>query len=148
MLDPSNSEEPEIPQAQRDESPEPDSVPVADLASDSSSSAPDEAPGLSEPVIADAVDASMPGVPISFVAGHHAPPLPAGFQNLAARGGAIAALLLGLLAVAGAPLTPWSAVNAVLGISLGLWGLYSPLRKTAIAGLALAGLALVLCIAL
>lgn len=112
-------------------------VPLAELDTSALlSSAPDGA-GPVDPVMAEEVSwadtrftAGLPRVP-------EEPPWPPGFQNLAARGGAIGALLLGLLALAGAWLTPWAAVNAVLGLMLGAWGLYSPMRRTSLIGMAL-----------
>ena len=48
--------------------------------------------------------------------------------NLAARGGAVASILLGILAIAGAAITPYSFINALLGLALGLWGMSSNVR--------------------
>lgn len=71
--------------------------------------------------------------------------LPPQFQNVAAKGGAVAALVLGCLSVFGAFVTQWSLFNAVIGIMLGLWGLSSNMFRTAVVGIVLCGLGLVLC---
>ena len=71
--------------------------------------------------------------------------LPPQFQNVAAKGGAVAALVLGCLAVFGAFVTQWSLFNAVVGLVLGLWGLGSNLSRTAVVGMILCGIGLVLC---
>ena len=72
--------------------------------------------------------------------------LPPQFQNVAAKGGAVGALVLGCLAVFGAFVTQWSLFNAVLGLMLGLWGLSSNMSRTAYLGILLCGIGLVLCI--
>jgi hypothetical protein len=61
------------------------------------------------------------------------PPIP----NVAAIGGAVASCLLGTLALVGVLLTPFSIVNGVLAIPLGLWGLNSPKRRLALIGIGL-----------
>lgn len=71
--------------------------------------------------------------------------LPPQFQNIAAKGGAVAAVTLGLLTLFGAFVTQWSIFNAVVGIVLGIWGLKSPLKRTAWLGLSLCVAGLVLC---
>lgn len=64
-------------------------------------------------------------------------------RNSAATGGAIAALLLGIFGMCGSYYVPAGAlVTAVLGIGMGLWGLYSDRRGLAIAGLLLCCLTL------
>ncbi len=71
--------------------------------------------------------------------------LPPQFQNVAAKGGAIAALVLGCLSVFGAFVTQWSLFNAVVGLGLGLWGLRSNFVRTAIIGMVLCVIGLLLC---
>ena len=73
--------------------------------------------------------------------------LPPQFQNVAAKGGAVAALVLGLLAVFGAFITQWSLFNAVIGMVLGLWGLGSSMPRTAVVGILLCGIGFFLCVA-
>lgn len=74
--------------------------------------------------------------------------LPPQFRNVAAKGGAVAAIVLGSLSVFGAFVTQWSLFNAFIGLLLGLWGLNSPLRKTSVAGICFCLLGLVLCFAM
>jgi len=71
-------------------------------------------------------------------------PLPVSFQNLAAVGGSVGALVLGIWSIVGAALTPYSMINAILGILMGFWGLSSTKKTMATVGLALCvvGLAL------
>ena len=72
--------------------------------------------------------------------------LPPQFQNVAAKGGAVGALVLGCLAVFGAFITQWSLFNAVVGLALGLWGLSSNMPRTAILGIVLCGIGFLLCV--
>ena len=72
--------------------------------------------------------------------------LPPQFQNVAAKGGAVGALVLGCLAVFGAFFTQWSPFNAVVGLMLGLWGLSSNMSRTAIVGIVLCGIGFMLCV--
>ena len=69
-------------------------------------------------------------------------PMPVAFQNLAAVGGAVGALVLGIWSIVGALLTPYSGINAVIGLLMGLWGLSSRKRWMAVVGIiaSLAGL--------
>jgi len=62
---------------------------------------------------------------------------PLELKNIKAKGGAVGAVVLGLLAIFGSFLTAWSAVNAVIGFLMGMWGLSSPKRKLAMIGVAL-----------
>ena len=64
-------------------------------------------------------------------------PMPANFQNLAAVGGSVGALLLGLWSIIGAILTPLAMINAIIGILMGFWGLTSTRKKMAIVGITL-----------
>jgi len=58
-------------------------------------------------------------------------------ENIQAKGGAVGAIVLGTLAIAGSFLTGYSAINAVIGFLMGLWGLSSPKPKLALIGLVL-----------
>lgn len=58
-------------------------------------------------------------------------------ENLAAKGGAVAAIVLGVLAVVGSFATSWSIVNALMGLAAGAWGLRSQHRKIAMVGILL-----------
>lgn len=69
-----------------------------------------------------------------------APPnfrLPPGFENLSATGGAVGALVLGVWAILGSLLTPYAAINSILGFMLGLWGLTSQKKRLALIGIVL-----------
>ena len=48
--------------------------------------------------------------------------------NLAAQGGAVASVVLGLMSIIGASVTSYSVINALLGLMLGLWGMSSNVR--------------------
>ena len=70
-------------------------------------------------------------------------PRPAQLRRLtAAQGGAIAALVLGLMSVVASFYTELAAIPAAFGLGLGAWGLFSPRRGPAILGLLLCFLAL------
>lgn len=88
------------------------------------------------PVVAEIVEAEI--VPV-VAATHASLRQGSGFatdvNHLSAKGGAVGGLLLGLLALAGMPFSSHSLFNALLAILFSIWGLKSPLRKTAIAGL-------------
>ena len=72
--------------------------------------------------------------------------LPPQFQNVSAKGGAVAAIVLGCLAIFGAFVTQWSLFNAIVGLVLGLWGLNSNLTRTALLGIFFCVIGIVLCI--
>lgn len=71
--------------------------------------------------------------------------LPPQFQNVSAKGGAVAAIVLGCLAIFGAFVTQWSLFNAIVGLVLGLWGLRSNLTRTAMLGICFCVIGIVLC---
>lgn len=48
--------------------------------------------------------------------------------NLAARGGAVASVVLGAWSIIGATVTSYSIINAFLGLALGCWGMSSNVR--------------------
>ena len=58
-------------------------------------------------------------------------------QRLSAKAGAVGAVLLGTLGLAGMAFSSYSVFNVLLAFAFSLWGLKSPLRRTAIAGLML-----------
>ncbi|MCH2181867.1 MAG: hypothetical protein MK108_07670 [Mariniblastus sp.] len=64
-------------------------------------------------------------------------PMPVNFQNLAAAGGSVGALVLGVWSIIGATLTPFSMINAIVGILMGFWGLTSTKKTMAIVGMVL-----------
>ena len=64
-------------------------------------------------------------------------PIASNMENMAANGGAIGALVLGIWCVLGSFITNWSIINGVLGLLMGFWGLASRKRRTAWIGIAL-----------
>lgn len=64
-----------------------------------------------------------------------APPIPEDMDNVAAVGGAVSALVLGIWSIFGSFITPLSFINAVLGLLLGSWGLSSRKRRMARVGI-------------
>ncbi|MEL7496023.1 MAG: hypothetical protein AAFN77_00330 [Planctomycetota bacterium] len=72
------------------------------------------------------------------------PPVPAQFQNMAAKGGAVTALILGFMAIVGAFFSPLSAFNGVLGLVFGIWGLTSNLKVISQVGLLLSLVSIVI----
>ena len=79
---------------------------------------------------------SSPGAPVSRPRPYHLR------QLTAAQGGAIAALVLGLMSLVASFYTELAAIPAALGLALGAWGLFSPRRGPAILGLLLCFVAL------
>ena len=65
------------------------------------------------------------------------PPIADNLDNIAANGGAVGALVLGIWSFLGAFITNWSIINGILGIVLGLWGLTSRRRRMALIGILL-----------
>lgn len=65
------------------------------------------------------------------------PPITANLDNIAANGGAVGAIVLGIWSLIGAFITNWSIINGVLGLLLGFWGLTSRRRKMAWVGIVL-----------
>lgn len=59
-------------------------------------------------------------------------------NRLSAKGGAVGGLLLGLLGLVGMAFSSYSIFNVLMAIAFSIWGLKSPLRRTAIAGLLIA----------
>ena len=58
-------------------------------------------------------------------------------ENMSANGGAVGALVLGVWCLAGSLITNWSIINGLIGLLMGLWGLTSRKRKTALIGICL-----------
>ena len=65
-------------------------------------------------------------------------------ENVASVGGAVSSIALGGLAIVGAFFTPLSAINSVLGLILGLWGLDSPRKRMALCGILMSVLGFVI----
>ncbi len=63
------------------------------------------------------------------------PPSP--YENLAAKGGAVGAVVLGALAFIGSFITTYAILNSFMGVLLGLWGLRSNHRNMALIGIGL-----------
>ena len=59
-------------------------------------------------------------------------------DRLSAKGGAIGGLLLAVLGSVGMAFSSYSLFNVLLAILFSIWGMKSPLRKTAMAGLMIA----------
>jgi hypothetical protein len=62
--------------------------------------------------------------------------------NIAAIGGAYAALVLGVFSLAVAPFAWEAAIAAFIGLVIGIWGIYSPRRHWALVGMLLCALAM------
>lgn len=94
---------------------------------------------LADVIDAEIVDAEI--VPVDLPDNNEAI-LDINVDHLSAKGGAVGGLLLAVLGLAGMSFSSYSFFNVLLAIGFSVWGLKSPLRKTAIAGLliALAGL--------
>ena len=100
---------------------------------------------------ASGVGASDPSIVVATVVGSEGPSefieatavfakpreMPANFQNLAAVGGAVGALLLGIWSIFGATISPYASINAMIGILMGCWGITSSRKKMAIIGIVL-----------
>ena len=65
------------------------------------------------------------------------PPIVDNLDNIAANGGAVGAIVLGIWSFLGAFITNWSIINGILGVVLGLWGLTSRRRRMALIGILL-----------
>jgi len=65
-------------------------------------------------------------------------------RHSASVGGATAALVLGILSLIASFFTAGALVTAALGLAMGVWGLYSTRRRSAIAGIVLCCVALAL----
>ena len=85
---------------------------------------------------------SMPPFPLRIT-----PPIPGEMDNVAAVGGAVAAIVLGVWALLGAFITPWSGINAMLGLVLGSWGITSRYRRLAWVGIVFCLIGAVICVA-
>lgn len=57
-----------------------------------------------------------------------APPIPEDLDNVAAVGGAVSSLVLGIWSIIGSFITTLSVINAFLGLLLGVWGFSSSKR--------------------
>ena len=64
-------------------------------------------------------------------------PPPSPMANLAAKGGAVGAIVLGVLSFIGSFITSYAILNSFLGVALGLWGLRSNHRRMAMIGMGL-----------
>jgi hypothetical protein len=73
-----------------------------------------------------------------------ATPIAGNLENMAANGGAIGSIVLGVWCVLGSFITNWSIINGVLGLLMGFWGLNSRKQRTAWIGIALCVLGILL----
>ncbi len=64
-------------------------------------------------------------------------PVAVELEGIAANGGAVGAVVLGIWAILGSFLTDWSMLNGILGGILGLWGLSSKRPRLAWIGIIL-----------
>lgn len=62
-------------------------------------------------------------------------PIAADLGGIAANGGAVGAVVLGIWSILGSLLTYWSIINGILGLVLGVWGLTSKRPRTAWIGI-------------
>ncbi|MCH5373815.1 MAG: hypothetical protein JJ992_07555, partial [Planctomycetes bacterium] len=83
-----------------------------------------------------------PGPAVPAALPDDAPQRPSYPKNAAAAGGAVAALVLGLLSLAASFFTIGALFFAVVGLAVGVWGLSSERRGQAIVGLLLCCIAL------
>ena len=63
------------------------------------------------------------------------PPVATELEGIAANGGAVGALVLGIWSILGSLLTYWSLINGIMGLVLGVWGLTSKRPRTAWLGI-------------
>jgi hypothetical protein len=97
--------------------------------------------GHSHPAFASAGAAA----PVSTTPYYAAPPTPIYPSNAGATGGAIASIVLGVMALASIKLlTPGALLISILGVGMGVWGLHSDRRTAAVLGLLLCCLAMTL----
>ena len=66
-----------------------------------------------------------------------APPVAVDLEGIAANGGSVGALVLGIWSILGSFLTYWSMINGILGLMLGVWGLASRKPRLAWIGILL-----------
>ena len=74
-----------------------------------------------------------------------APP-PSPLENLAAKGGAVGAIVLGTLALFGSFITSYAVLNSMLGLMMGVWGLQSTHKRMAGFGILLCLVAAFFCV--
>ncbi|MFK7767338.1 MAG: DUF4190 domain-containing protein [Mariniblastus sp.] len=74
------------------------------------------------------------------------PPIENNMENMAANGGAIGALVLGIWVVVGSFITSWSLINGLLGLIMGFWGLTSRKQRMAWIGIALCLVGIFMCL--
>lgn len=60
-----------------------------------------------------------------------------GMEDYMARGGAVAAFVIGIVTILGGLITGFAFLNGILGIGLGIWGLNSTKKRMAIIGIGL-----------
>ncbi len=71
---------------------------------------------------------------------------PSPMENLAATGGAVGAIVLGVLAFVGSFISSYAILNSFLGLAMGLWGLRSNHRRMASIGMLLCLISAFFCV--
>ena len=65
-------------------------------------------------------------------------------RHVSSVGGAVASLVLGILSLIASFYTAWAVIAAMVGVAMGVWGLYSTRRGPAVVGILLCCLAMAL----
>ena len=95
---------------------------------------------VAAPVVAYNPSILVPPKPASYE------PPPSPMANLSAKGGAVGAVVLGVLSFIGSFITSYAILNSFLGLALGLWGLRSNHRSMAVIGMAICLISAFLCV--
>ncbi len=101
---------------------------------------------VTEASLADPISEAEKALLAPAGAGGSAPPIAANMDNMAANGGAIGALVLGIWVIAGSFITSWSLINGLLGLIMGFWGLTSRKQRIAWIGIALCLVGIFMCL--
>lgn len=106
-------------------------------------------PALAATAVAAAPPARFPPAPtVQFIPKSAAPPpstseiIEARRYSMMAMGGTVSSLVLGVFALGLSPFRYEAAIIGLIGLFLGLWGLYSPKRNWALVGLLICCLAI------
>lgn len=98
------------------------------------------ATSASAPAVAYSPSILSPPKPTSYQ------PPPSPMANLAAKGGSVGAIVLGVLSFAGSFITSYAILNSFIGVALGLWGLRSNHRRMALIGILLCLISAFFCV--
>lgn len=96
-------------------------------------------PVVAVPAVAYDPSILVPPKPVSYQ------PPPSPMANLSAKGGAVGAVVLGVLSFMGSFITSYAILNSFLGLALGLWGLRSNHPRMATIGMAICLISAFLC---